>query len=85
MYSPSFASGGAAVFFHAQTANGSALKRAERGDGGVLHVVYDRRRRREELPCAACSQRQVRWRSTRTAMASEASIWRARTGAACDD
>jgi hypothetical protein len=39
MYSPSFASGGAAVFFHAQTANGSALKRAERGDGGVLHVV----------------------------------------------
>jgi Tol biopolymer transport system component len=39
MYSPSFAPSGAAVFFHAQTANGSALKRAERGDGGVLHVV----------------------------------------------
>ena len=27
------------TIFHAQTANGSALKRAERGDGGVLHVV----------------------------------------------
>jgi TolB protein len=39
MYSPSFAPSGAAVFFHAQTANGSALKRAERGDGGVLHVA----------------------------------------------
>jgi len=30
---------GTAVFFHADTANGSALKRAEPGEGGVLHVV----------------------------------------------
>jgi Tol biopolymer transport system component len=39
MFSPSFASNGSAVFFHAETAHGSALKRAERQEGGVLHVV----------------------------------------------
>jgi WD40-like Beta Propeller Repeat len=39
MFSPSFSSNGSAVFFHAQTADGSALKRAERGKGGVLHVA----------------------------------------------
>ena len=39
IFSPSYAPNGTAVFFHADTANGSALKRAEPGEGGVLHVV----------------------------------------------
>jgi Tol biopolymer transport system component len=38
-YSPSFAPDGSAIFFHAETAAGSALKRAEPGERGVLHVV----------------------------------------------
>ena len=38
-FSPSFAANGSAVFFHAETAKGSALKRADRGESGVLHVV----------------------------------------------
>jgi Tol biopolymer transport system component len=40
LFSPSFASTGGAVFFHALGPDGSALKRAEPGDGsGVLHVA----------------------------------------------
>ena len=39
MFSPSYAPKGTAVFFHADTGRGSALKRAEPGEGGVLHVV----------------------------------------------
>ena len=39
MFSPSYAPNGTAVFFHADTVRGSALKRAEPGEGGVLHVV----------------------------------------------
>ena len=39
VFSPSFESRGTAVFFHAETAAGSALKRAERGENGVLHVA----------------------------------------------
>jgi hypothetical protein len=39
VFSPSFNQSGSAVFFHAETAAGSALKRAEPGDNGVLHVV----------------------------------------------
>jgi hypothetical protein len=38
-FSPSFDSHGTAVFFHAQDADGSALKRAERDESGELHVV----------------------------------------------
>ena len=38
-FSPSFDQNGSAVFFHAETATGTALKRAEPGDDGVLHVV----------------------------------------------
>lgn len=38
-FSPSFAPDGSAIFFHAETAAGSALKRAEPGERGVLHVV----------------------------------------------
>jgi hypothetical protein len=38
-FSPSFDSRGTAVFFHAQSGTGSALKRAERDESGVLHVV----------------------------------------------
>lgn len=39
-YSPSFDATGSAVFFHADTPQGSALKRAERGENGaVLHVA----------------------------------------------
>jgi len=38
-FSPSFAANGSAVFFHAQSGTGSALKRAERSDNGELHVV----------------------------------------------
>jgi TolB protein len=39
VFSPSFAPTGSAIFFHAETADGSALKRAERGEAGVLHVA----------------------------------------------
>jgi hypothetical protein len=39
VFSPSFDQNSSAVFFHAETATGSALKRAEPGEGGVLHVV----------------------------------------------
>ena len=39
VFSPSFAPDGSAIFFHAETAAGSALKRAEPGERGVLHVV----------------------------------------------
>jgi Tol biopolymer transport system component len=39
VFSPSFDQNGSAVFFHAETATGSALKRAESGEDGVLHVV----------------------------------------------
>ena len=39
IFSPSFASDGTALFFQAESAGGSALKRAERGDSGVLHVA----------------------------------------------
>jgi hypothetical protein len=40
VFSPSFASNGSAVFFHAQNAGGSALKRADRGEeGAILHVA----------------------------------------------
>jgi hypothetical protein len=39
VFSPSFASNGSAVFFHAQTSNASVLKRADRGEEGVLHVT----------------------------------------------
>lgn len=39
MFSPSFAADGSTVFFHAETADGSALKRLERGVGGVLTVA----------------------------------------------
>lgn len=39
VFSPSFAPDGRAIFFHAETAAGSALKRAEPGERGVLHVV----------------------------------------------
>ena len=39
IFSPSFDSDGTAVFFQAESAGGSALKRAERGDSGVLHVA----------------------------------------------
>jgi Tol biopolymer transport system component len=40
VFSPSFASTGSAVFFHAQNADGSALKRADRGEkGAILHVA----------------------------------------------
>jgi WD40 repeat protein len=38
-FSPSFDSHGTAVFFHAQSGSTSALKRAERDESGVLHVV----------------------------------------------
>ncbi len=38
VFSPSFASGGSAVFFHAASARGSALKRAD-VDGGELRVA----------------------------------------------
>ena len=38
-FSPSFDSRGTAVFFHAQSGSTSALKRAERDESGVLHVV----------------------------------------------
>jgi WD40-like Beta Propeller Repeat/Dipeptidyl peptidase IV (DPP IV) N-terminal region len=38
-FSPSFDAHGSAVFFHAQIASGSALKRAERDDSGELHVI----------------------------------------------
>ncbi len=38
-FSPSFAANGSAVFFHAQSGTGSALKRADRNDNGELHVV----------------------------------------------
>ena len=38
-FSPSFAPDGSAIFFHAETATGSALKRAESTERGVLHVV----------------------------------------------
>jgi hypothetical protein len=39
VFSPSFDQNGSAVFFHAETATGSALKRADPGEDGVLHVV----------------------------------------------
>jgi WD40-like Beta Propeller Repeat len=39
VFSPSFDQNGSAVFFHAETSTGSALKRAEPGEDGVLHVV----------------------------------------------
>jgi Tol biopolymer transport system component len=39
IFSPSFASDGSALFFQAESADGSALKRAERGENGVLHVA----------------------------------------------
>ena len=39
IYSPSFAADGTALFFQAESTAGSALKRAERGDRGVLHIV----------------------------------------------
>ena len=40
VFSPSFASNGSAVFFHAQNGGGSALKRADRGEeGAILHVA----------------------------------------------
>ena len=39
IFSPSFARDGTALFFQAESAGGSALKRAERGDSGVLHVA----------------------------------------------
>jgi Tol biopolymer transport system component len=38
-FSPSFDASGTAVFFHAQRGNNSVLKRAERDQGGELHVV----------------------------------------------
>ena len=38
-FSPSFDAKGTAIFFHAQSGNSSALKRAERDESGVLHVV----------------------------------------------
>jgi Tol biopolymer transport system component len=39
-YSPSFASNGSAVFFHADGPTGSALKRADRNDSGAtLHIA----------------------------------------------
>jgi hypothetical protein len=39
VFSPSFASHGSAVFFHAQTAEGSALKRADAGERGELRIA----------------------------------------------
>jgi hypothetical protein len=39
IFSPSFSADGAAFFFQAESTAGSALKRAERGERGVLHVV----------------------------------------------
>ena len=39
MFSPSYAPKGTAVFFHTDTGRSSVLKRAEPGEGGVLHVV----------------------------------------------
>jgi hypothetical protein len=39
VFSPSFAPNGSAVFFHAETNTGSSLKRADAGEGGVLHVT----------------------------------------------
>jgi Tol biopolymer transport system component len=39
VFSPSYSANGSAVFFHARTDEGSALKRAERGEGGELHVA----------------------------------------------
>jgi Tol biopolymer transport system component len=39
LFSPSYSSNGSAVFFHARTDEGSALKRAERGESGELHVA----------------------------------------------
>jgi TolB protein len=38
IFSPSFARDGSAIFFHAQTAAGSALKRAARAESGGLHI-----------------------------------------------
>ena len=38
-FSPSFASKGSAVFFHAQRDESSALKRADRDENGELHIV----------------------------------------------
>jgi hypothetical protein len=38
-FSPSFDSRGSAVFFHTRNGSTSALKRAERDESGVLHVV----------------------------------------------
>jgi hypothetical protein len=39
VFSPSFDQSGSAIFFHAETARGSALKRAQPGENGVLHVM----------------------------------------------
>jgi hypothetical protein len=39
VFSPSFATHGSAVFFHAESGSGSALKRAEPGDSGELRVA----------------------------------------------
>jgi Tol biopolymer transport system component len=39
VFSPSFSANGTAVFFHARTDEGSALKRADRGESGELHVA----------------------------------------------
>jgi hypothetical protein len=39
VFSPSFAANGSAVFFHAESGSGSALKRAEPGDHGELRVA----------------------------------------------
>ncbi len=39
VFSPSFDQSGSAIFFHAETARGSALKRAAPGENGVLHVL----------------------------------------------
>jgi Tol biopolymer transport system component len=38
-FSPSFDSQGTAVFFHAQRGESSALKRADRDENGVLHIM----------------------------------------------
>jgi hypothetical protein len=39
VFSPSYSANGSAVFFHARTDGGSALKRAERGERGELRIA----------------------------------------------
>ncbi|MEO6007111.1 MAG: hypothetical protein ABIU38_03565 [Vicinamibacteraceae bacterium] len=39
VFSPSFSGSGSAVFFHAETASGSALKRADAGERGELRIA----------------------------------------------